>query len=64
MTKDLQAFSCLVIADESEEFPDALIYAGLLCRYTGWRLRMLRVIEPSDPAPVGVDYRGNAPSGA
>jgi len=51
MTKDLQEFSCLVIADESEEFPDALIYAGLLCRYTGWRLRMLRVIEPSDPAP-------------
>src|SRR5690606_12586123 len=51
MTKDPQAFSCLVIADESEEFPDALIYAGLLCRYTGWRLRMLRVIEPSDPAP-------------
>ena len=28
-----------------------LIYAGLLCRYTGWRLLMLRVIEPSDPAP-------------
>jgi hypothetical protein len=51
MTTDLQAFSCLVIADESEEFPDALIYAGLLCRYTGWRLLMLRVIEPSDPAP-------------
>ena len=51
MTNDLQALSCLVIADESEEFPDALIYAGLLCRYTGWRLRMLRVIEPSDPAP-------------
>jgi len=51
MTQDLQAFSCLVVADESEEFPDALIYAGLLCRYTGWRLLMLRVIEPSDPAP-------------
>jgi hypothetical protein len=48
---DLTAFACLVIADESEEFPDALIYAGLLCRYTGWRLVMLRVIEPSDPAP-------------
>lgn len=44
-------FACLVIADESEEFPDALIYAGLLCRSTGWRLLMLRVIEPSDPAP-------------
>lgn len=45
------SFACLVIADESEEFPDALIYAGLLCRSTGWRLVMLRVIEPSDPAP-------------
>jgi hypothetical protein len=44
-------YACLVIADESEEFPDALIYAGLLCRNTGWRLIMLRVIEPSDPAP-------------
>lgn len=44
-------FACLVIADESEEFPDALIYAGLLCKSTGWRLVMLRVIEPSDPAP-------------
>jgi hypothetical protein len=44
-------YACLVIADESEEFPDALIYAGLLCKYTGWRLVMLRVIEPSDPAP-------------
>ena len=44
-------YACLVIADESEEFPDALIYAGLLCKNTGWRLIMLRVIEPSDPAP-------------
>ncbi len=44
-------FACLVIADESEEFPDALTYAGLICRNTGWRLIMLRVIEPSDPAP-------------
>ena len=44
-------FACLVIADESEEFPDALIYAGLLAKRTGWRLLMLRVIEPSDPAP-------------
>ena len=48
---DPKPFACLVIADESEEFPDALIYAGLLCRSTGWRLVMLRVIEPSDPAP-------------
>lgn len=46
-----ERFSCLVIADESEEFPDALIYAGLICRNTGWRLVILRVIEPSDPAP-------------
>lgn len=46
-----QKFACLVIADESEEFPDALIYAGLLCRTTNWRLVMLRVIEPTDPAP-------------
>ncbi|MBL8543759.1 MAG: universal stress protein [Hyphomonadaceae bacterium] len=44
-------YACLVIADESEEFPDALIYAGLICRSTSWRLVMLRVIEPSDPAP-------------
>lgn len=44
-------FACLVIADESEEFPDALVYAGLLCKSTGWRLIMLRVIEPADPAP-------------
>jgi hypothetical protein len=46
-----ERFAVLVIADESEEFPDALIYAGLLCRNTGWRLVMLRVIEPQDPAP-------------
>ncbi|MEZ5994284.1 MAG: universal stress protein [Hyphomonadaceae bacterium] len=46
-----KGFACLVIADESEEFPDALIYAGLLCKSTSWRLIILRVIEPSDPAP-------------
>jgi hypothetical protein len=46
-----EQFAVLVIADESEEFPDALVYAGLICRNTGWRLAMLRVIEPSDPAP-------------
>lgn len=46
-----ERYACLVIADESEEFPDALIYAGLICKNTGWRLVMLRVIEPSDPAP-------------
>lgn len=48
---EVKSFACLVVADESEEFPDALIYAGLLCRNTGWRLIILRVIEPSDPAP-------------
>lgn len=46
-----ERFAVLVVADESEEFPDALTYAGLLCKYTGWRLVMLRAIEPSDPAP-------------
>jgi hypothetical protein len=46
-----ERYACLVIADESEEFPDALIYAGLICKNTGWRLIILRVIEPSDPAP-------------
>jgi hypothetical protein len=46
-----ERFACLVIADESEEFPDALIYAGLICKNTGWRLIILRVIEPADPAP-------------
>jgi hypothetical protein len=46
-----ERYAVLVIADESEEFPDALVYAGLICRNTGWRLVMLRVIEPSDPAP-------------
>jgi hypothetical protein len=44
-------FACLVIADESEEFPDALLYAGLLSKAADWRLVMLRVIEPQDPAP-------------
>lgn len=46
-----ERYACLVIADESEEFPDALIYAGLICKNTGWRLIILRVIEPPDPAP-------------
>ena len=46
-----ERFAALVIADESEEFPDALLYAGLLCRSTGWRLVMLRVMEPDAPAP-------------
>lgn len=47
----MSTFALLVVADESEEFPAALTYAGLLAKSTGWRLVMLRVIEPSDPAP-------------
>ena len=46
-----EPFACLVVADESEEFPAALTYGGLLAKSAGWRLVMLRVIEPSDPAP-------------
>lgn len=46
-----EPFACLVIADESAEFPAALTYAGIVARGAGWRLVMLRVIEPSDPAP-------------
>ena len=46
-----ERFACLVIADESSEFPAALTYAGIVARSAGWRLVMLRVIEPSDPAP-------------
>lgn len=44
-------FACLVIADESPEFPAALAYAAHLARAGGWRLVMLHVIEPSEPAP-------------
>lgn len=44
-------FACLIVADESEEFPAALTYAALLSKRAGWRLLMLRVIEPPDPAP-------------
>jgi nucleotide-binding universal stress UspA family protein len=44
-------FACLVIADESPEFPAALTYAGIVAKSAGWRLVILRVIEPSDPAP-------------
>jgi len=44
-------FACLVIADESPEFPAALTYAAILAKNAGWRLIMLRVLEPSDPAP-------------
>lgn len=44
-------FACLVVADESEEFPAALVYAGLLVKNIDWRLVMLRVVEPADPVP-------------
>lgn len=44
-------YACLVIADESPEFPAALAYAAHLAKAGGWRLLMLHVIEPSDPAP-------------
>lgn len=44
-------FACLVVADESPEFPVALTYAGILAKSAGWRLVILRVVEPSDPAP-------------
>ena len=44
-------FAILVVADESDEFPVALTYAGLIAKRTGARLVMLRVIEPTDPAP-------------
>ncbi len=43
--------ACLVIADESREFPAALAYAAHLAKAGGWRLVMLRVIEPAEPAP-------------
>ena len=46
-----EGHACLVIADESAEFPAALTYAGQLAKVNGWRLVMLRVIQPSDPAP-------------
>lgn len=51
MSEEEKTFALLVVADESEEFPNALIYAGLLAKRTGWRLVMLRAIEPADPAP-------------
>lgn len=43
--------ACLVVADESPEFPAALTYASQLAKISGWRLVMLRVIEKADPAP-------------
>jgi hypothetical protein len=43
--------ACLVVADESPEFPAALIYSALLAKAVGLRLIMLRVIEPAEPAP-------------
>ncbi|MES1199172.1 MAG: universal stress protein [Pseudomonadota bacterium] len=44
-------FACLVIADESPEFPAALTYAASLAKNAGWRILMLKVVEPSEPAP-------------
>ena len=44
-------FACLIVADESPEFPAALTYAALLTKAAGWRLIMLRVVEPAEPAP-------------
>ena len=43
--------ACLIVADESPEFPAALTYAASLAKGAGWNLIMLRVIEPSEPAP-------------
>jgi hypothetical protein len=59
--------ACLVVADESAEFPAALVYAGQFARASGWRLVMLRVIEPSDPAPwasITEEMRRQAHDGA
>jgi hypothetical protein len=64
---DAHSFACLVVADESEEFPDALTYASLLTKSAGWRLVMLRVIEPADPAPwasISEEMRRQAQLGA
>lgn len=44
-------FACLIVADESPEFPAALTYAALLSKNAGWRLVMLRIVEPPEPAP-------------
>ena len=55
-----ERFACLVIADESEEFPDALLYAGLLCRNTGWRLVILSgspLLSPHLPGKPAVTHR-------
>jgi hypothetical protein len=43
--------ACLVVADESPEFPAALAYAAHIAKASGWRLLMLHVIEPQEPAP-------------
>ncbi|MGE3141737.1 MAG: universal stress protein [Hyphomonadaceae bacterium] len=59
--------ACLVIADESSEFPAALAYAAHLAKAGGWRLLMLHVIEPSEPAPwvtVSEEMQRQAQAGA
>lgn len=59
--------ACLVVADESAEFPAALTYAALLAKGAGWRLVMLRVVEPEAPAPwasVSEEIRRQAQSAA
>ena len=43
--------ACLIVVDESPEFPAAMVYAALFAKSAGWRLIMLRVNEPAEPAP-------------
>jgi nucleotide-binding universal stress UspA family protein len=45
------SFACLVLADESPEFPAALAFAAQLAKSFGWRLTIATIIEPADPAP-------------
>lgn len=47
----MSEFAALIVADESPEFPAALTYAALLAKTHNWRLVMLRIVEPSEPAP-------------
>ncbi|MBI1251989.1 MAG: universal stress protein [Alphaproteobacteria bacterium] len=43
-------FKFLVVADESPEFPTALLYAALRARATRAGLVILQVLEPAEPA--------------